>query len=475
MVKTPEHRTTLARGPGLRDTLAALRQGGTTAHAEIKQALVRAEACKSGFHAFSVIDWERALKAAADSDRRYAAGQPRPLEGLPIAVKDLIDTRGIETRYGSAAYLGHVPAADAEVVQTLVERGAIVVGKTTTHEFAWGVTTSSAAFGDTMNPLDTHRIPGGSSGGTAAAIAGGAVAAGLGTDTGGSVRIPAALCGVAGFKPTLGALPTRGIFPLAPTLDHPGILGRGVDDIIVLAEAFGIAIPDSDAWLSARLGVLAGIAPVPPEAAVAAAFDDAIARLGNVLTCEALHADDLFDGACEAFAGIVLAEAAMEHFRRNDAARIAACYSAETQGRLALAGDLVMRDYAKAQQIRHRLVRALRALLSTVDYLVLPTCPCLAPPHGTDSIAIGRWSGTVRQALMGYTAPFNLAGFPAISIPLPARDGALPAAMQVVARPGDDGALLKIALEIERLLQTSSSPDHPNLAGSALPSRRSTT
>ncbi|BDB26764.1 amidase [Cupriavidus sp. P-10] len=462
-MKTADYRPALAPSPGLRGTLAALRHGRTTAHAEIKQALVRAEACKRDFNAFSVIDWERALKAAADSDRRYEAGQPRPLEGLPIAVKDLIDTRGIETRYGSEAYLGHVPGADAEVVQALVERGAIVVGKTTTHEFAWGVTTASAAFGDTLNPLDTRRIPGGSSGGAAAAIAGGAVAAGLGTDTGGSVRIPAALCGVAGFKPTLGALPTRGIFPLAPTLDHPGLLGGGVDDIIVLAEAFGIAIPESDAWLSARLGVLAGIPPVPPEAAVAAPFDDAIARLGKVLSCEALPAVNLFDGAYEAFAGIVLAEAAMEHFRRNDAARIAASYSEATQGRLALAGDLLMGDYAQAQQTRHRLIRALRALLSTVDYLVLPTCPCLAPPHGADSITIDGWSGTVRQALMGYTAPFNLAGFPAISIPLPARDGSLPAAMQVVARPGDDGALLKIALEIERLLEAPSSPDH-NLA-----------
>lgn len=464
MVKAPDYHPAPARSPGLRDTLAALRDGRTTAHAQAKQALLRAEACKSDFHAFSVIDWERALKAAADSDRRYEAGQPRSLEGLPIAVKDLIDTRGIETRYGSEAYLGHVPGIDADVVQALAERGAIVIGKTTTHEFAWGVTTASAAFGDTLNPLDTARIPGGSSGGAAVAIAGGAVAAGLGTDTGGSVRIPAALCGVAGFKPTLGALPTRGIFPLAPTLDHPGLLGGGVEDIMVLAEAFGIALPESDAWLSARLGVLAGIPPVPAEAAVAAAFDSAIARLGNVLSCEPMHAAGLFDGAYEAFAGIVLAEAAMEHFRRNDAARIAACYSADTQGRLALAGDLVMRDYATAQQTRHRLTRALRALLSTVDYLVLPTCPCLAPPHGVDALAIDGWSGTVRQALMGYTAPFNLAGFPAISIPLPARDGGLPAAMQIVARPGDDGPLLKIALEIERLLLAPSSPDHPNLA-----------
>ncbi|WP_354684342.1 amidase [Cupriavidus necator] len=435
----------------------SLGKGRTTAYALTELTLSRAESSKKDFNAFSVIDWDCALKAAMESDRRYAAGQQRPLEGLPVAVKDLIDTRGIETRYGSLAYMGHVPDADADVVKALVDKGAIIVGKTTTHEFAWGVSTSSEAFGDTLNPLDRRLIPGGSSGGAAAAIAAGVVAGGLGTDTGGSVRIPAALCGVAGFKPTLGALSTRGIFPLAPTLDHPGMLGQGVDDIMVLAEAFDIAIPDSDAWLSARLGVMASLPPVQPSPAVSAAFDRAITRLREIFACESVDPADLFDGAYNAFASIVLTEASIEHFRRNDEARIAKHYSQETRQRLDLAKEMAIRDYAAAQQTRHRLMRRLRATMSTVDYLVLPTCPCLAPALDASSIAIGGWTGTVRQALMSYTAPFNLAGFPAISIPLPAASGTLPAAMQIVARPGDDGALLKIALEMERLLETVSS------------------
>lgn len=442
---------------GLRETLTNLGRGRTTAHALTELALARAEASKKDFNAFSVIDWDRALKAAAESDRRYTAVRPRPLEGLPVAVKDLIDTRGIETRYGSLAYMGHVPDADADVVRALVDMGAIIVGKTTTHEFAWGVTTSSAAFGDTLNPLDKRLIPGGSSGGAAAAIAAGVVAAGLGTDTGGSVRIPAALCGVAGFKPTLGALSTRGIFPLAPSLDHPGILGQGVDDIMVLAEAFDIAIPESDAWLSARLGVMEGIPPVPADTAVSTAFANAIETLRKIFACESVDAADLFEGVYDAFASIVLTEGSIEHFRRNDEARIAGHYSQETRQRLDLAKDMVIRDYAGAQQTRHRLICRLEATMATVDYLVLPTCPCLAPALDANAIAIDGWSGTVRQALMSYTAPFNIAGFPAISIPLFSTKGMLPAAMQIVARPGDDGALLRIALEIERMLQSDAS------------------
>src|SRR5262249_21866791 len=146
MVNTSDSRLSrvaLARAPRLRDMLSSLRSGGTTAYASTKLALGRAEACKTCFNAFSTIDSDRALEAATESDKRYAAGRPRQLEGLPVAIKDMIDTRGIETRYGSQAYLGHVPDSDADVVKVLVDQGAILIGKATTHEFAWGVTTSS--------------------------------------------------------------------------------------------------------------------------------------------------------------------------------------------------------------------------------------------------------------------------------------------------------------------------------------------
>ncbi len=446
------------RALGLRQTLATLGERRTTATALTMQALERAEACKRALNAFSVIDWGRALKAAADSDRHYAKGRPRSLEGLPIGVKDLIDTKGIETRYGSAAYVGHVPTCDADVVKQLTERGAIVIGKTTTHEFAWGVTTASLAFGDTLNPLDRTRTPGGSSGGAAAAIGYGAVAAGLGTDTGGSVRIPAALCGVVGFKPTFGTLSTKGVFPLAPSLDHPGLLGERVDDIIVLADAFHIEVPDNDAWVSARLGVIREISPIPLSAEVASNFDQAIARLGGAFAIEAIDKPNLFEGAYAAFAKLVLTEGGIEHFKRNDWGRIAAHYGTEVVERLELAKGVVLRDYARAQQMRMGFTSRLREVMATVDYLVLPTCPCHAPHLNETIVRAGAWTGSVREALMTYTAPFNLAGFPALSIPLFSPNCLLPASLQIVARPGDDGALLQIAQQIELMLCPGASP-----------------
>ncbi|SDD91867.1 aspartyl-tRNA(Asn)/glutamyl-tRNA(Gln) amidotransferase subunit A [Cupriavidus sp. YR651] len=445
---------TATQATGLRKTLRALAARRITATALTEQALEAAEASKRSLNAFSAIDWDRALKAAAESDRRYGENRQRPLEGLPIAIKDLIDTKGMETRYGSAAYLGNLPAADADIVRALVERGAIIIGKTTTHEFAWGVTTASARFGDTLNPLDRSRIPGGSSGGAAAAIAHGAVMAGVGTDTGGSVRIPAALCGVVGFKPTLGTLSTRGVFPLAPSCDHVGLLGEQVDDVVMLAEALHIEVPESDAWLSARLGVIREIAPVPLSPDIAAAFDGAMQRLAQIFACVNIGTSGLFDAVFDAFASIVLIEGGIEHFRRNDWDRIATHYNPETVDRLKRAETMDLRAYAAAQQTRRQFTARLHEVMSTVDYLVLPTCPCIAPHLDASNVSIGAWTGTVREALMTYTAPFNIAGFPAISIPLPTGDHSLPAALQIVARPGDDGALLQIAQQMEQMLQT---------------------
>nr|WP_245179452.1 amidase [Cupriavidus sp. LEh25] len=448
----------------MRHALEALARRQVTATGLVEEALRRAQASKQSLNAFAAIDRDRALQAAAESDRRYGAGSQRPLEGLPIAIKDLIDTKGIETLYGSAASRGNVPAADADIVKTLTESGAIVIGKTTTHEFAWGVTTASPNFGDTLNPLDRSRIPGGSSGGAAAAIADGAVMAGVGTDTGGSVRIPAALCGVVGFKPTLGTLSTRGVFPLAPTCDHVGLLGRQVDDVLVLAAAVGIEIPCSDARPSARLGIVRHIAPVPLSPEIARAFDDAVERLAQRFACVDLggtgHFDPMFDAVFDTFAAIVLIEGGIEHFRRHDWDRIATHYNPETVDRLRRAQTMDLRAYAAAQQARRHFTARLHEVMSTLDYLVLPTCPCTAPPRDAATVDIGNWAGTVREALMTYTAPFNVAGYPAISIPLPSRNGGLPASLQIVARPGGDGALLRVAQQMESLLGTVSDRFH---------------
>jgi aspartyl-tRNA(Asn)/glutamyl-tRNA(Gln) amidotransferase subunit A len=432
------------------ETLCLLAEGGITTIDLVRQALKAAEACQSDVNAFSVIAHESAIKAAEISDARYATRTPRLLEGLPIVVKDLIDTEGLETRYGSAAYLGNIPKADAEVVRILRECGAIVIGKTTTHEFAWGVTTSNPFFGDTLNPRNPAHIPGGSSGGTAAAIAYGAVSAGLGTDTGGSVRIPAALCGVAGMKPTKGRLPSIGIFPLAHTFDHPGLMGGCVGDISVLAKAFGIEAPRTDA--PPQVAFINGIRPVPLHYDVAQGFEHARAMLDRHFRCVALVEDDLFDGVFAAFAGVVLTEGSIVHFARSDDATIQRDYTPETIERLDHAKSVSIGEYANWQRARRAFTNRFLDAMSSVDFLFLPTCPCVAPRTNQTEMQIGHWRGTIREALMAYTAPFNVSGFPAVSIPLPSPPDALPCAIQLVGRPGKDGELLQFSQKVETIL-----------------------
>ncbi len=436
--------------PSLRAARSALLKGQLTSVDLVTDALSAAQLCQESHNSFSVIAAEHALDAARRSDRKRAGERIGSVEGLPIAVKDLIDTAAIETRYGSKAYLGHVPVADAAVVAKLKEQGAVIIGKTTTHEFAWGVTTESSSFGDTRNPHDPARIPGGSSGGMAAAAAGGAVAAGLGTDTGGSVRIPAALCGVVGFKPTKGLWSLEGIFPLSPSLDHPGLIGRSVDDVVLLADALGMDPTCSDGRIP-RVSILSGLIGLPPSAQVRALFEDAMARLRPEVIIDPRPLAYMFEGAFDMFSTIVLAEAGTYHFGLNDEAKFAD-YEPETRSRLDIAKAVTIGSYANSLQRRRGFVAELDHQMREIDFLILPTTPCTAPRRGEPVITIGEWTGSVREALMTYTAPFNLAGLPAISLPLPVGAGELPAGLQIVGRRGADAALLKFACTVETLL-----------------------
>ncbi|MND55337.1 Glutamyl-tRNA(Gln) amidotransferase subunit A [compost metagenome] len=266
------------------------------------------------------------------------------------------------------------------------------------------------------------------------------------------MRIPAALCGVVGFKPTFGRLSTQGIFALAPSLDHPGLLGANVDDVSVLASALGIVLPGGEQVESPRFGVIRAIEPVPLSAEVATSFERAIKTLGQRYRCDEVQAPGLFEGAFQAFAGIVLTEGGVAHFSHHNWDFIAEHYGAETVDRLERARQVTLSDYGNWQQTRRHFTAKLASAMANVDYLVLATCPCTAPRVEQATLSIGAWQGTVREALMTYTAPFNLAGFPAISIPLPLQQGYLRAGLQVVARPGDDGGLLHVAQKLERLL-----------------------
>ncbi|WP_332303204.1 amidase [Rhizobium sp. GR12] len=439
--------------PSIGGLLAELNRGAISPAGVVDDAIREARHCQAAVNAFAEIDEIGARDAASEAEHRYREGRTRTLEGVVIAVKDMIDTRGVPTRYGSMAYVDHVPGKDAEVVRTLKDSGAIIVGKTTTHEFAWGVTTSSPDFGDTLNPHDHSRIPGGSSGGMAAAVAYGAVRAGLGTDTGGSVRIPAALCGVVGFKPTYGRLPLGGVFPLASSLDHVGVLGQTVDDVARVCKPMGI---DSNTVLSPprkRIGVFRQIGRVPLSSDVAESFDTACACLRLQYDLVELDGDNLFSQCFAAFAGIVLSEGGVAHFARHDISFIAANYGRETASRLKLSAAVELAQYANWQQTRRRFMEDIDRMISNFDLLITPTCPCVAPRIGAEEVAIGPWSGSIREALMTYTVPFNLAGLPAISLPIPGSwNEGLPVGLQAIAKRGSDEDLLVAAMEIERLV-----------------------
>jgi aspartyl-tRNA(Asn)/glutamyl-tRNA(Gln) amidotransferase subunit A len=445
--------------PSIGRLLAELAAGAISPVDVIDDAICYARNCQAEVNAFAEIDEIGARHAASHGERRYGERQARPLEGIAIAVKDMIDTGGISTRYGSIVHMDHVPGNDAEVVRVLKDNGAIVVGKTTTHEFAWGVTTSSKAFGDTLNPHDHSRIPGGSSGGMAAAVAYGAVRAGLGTDTGGSVRIPAALCGVVGFKPTYGRLPLAGVFPLAISLDHIGLLGQTVEDVARVCRPLGIDSESGHSPRRKRIGVFRQVGKVPLASGVAESFDTACAALRSEHDLVELDGADLFARCFASFAGIVLSEGGAVHFRRHDLAFITKHYEQETASRLKLAAAVELAEYADCQETRRRFTEDIERVIAQFDVLITPTCPCIAPRIGAEEVTIGHWNGSIREALMTYTAPFNLAGLPAISLPIQVcRNDGLPVGLQIIAKRGCDEDLLAAATEIEGLLTRRGSP-----------------
>ncbi|HVL83142.1 MAG TPA: amidase, partial [Pseudonocardia sp.] len=381
------------------------------------------------------LDPDRALADAAERAAELARGQWRgPLHGVAIGVKDLIDVAGLPTRAGSAVLADAPPAAvDAPVVARLREAGAVVVAKLHTHEFAYGPTGDVAAGGPARNPHDPARITGGSSSGSAAAVAAGYLPLALGTDTGCSVRTPAALCGVIGLKPTRGRLPTGGVFPLSETCDHVGFLTADVHgasvvwDVLSRADGTGGGIqpPGVD-------GVRVGV-PVDPywrtadpvlEQAATAAVARLAARGAHVVEIATPGIDEL----AATYAPIVGAEAYATHAawlrdRPQD-------YQAATRERIERFAKLPARAYVDAQRARVRLTGELRRALDGVDVLVLPTTRLRATPIGTSTVEVDGVPVPVWSSLLALTLPFDLTGWPAVSVPVPV--AGLPAGVQVV-------------------------------------------
>ena len=436
---------------------AALASGEISVAELVEQSLQAIEQHQSWTNAFIRIDAEAARTAARHADRARKGSAPRgPLYGVPISLKDLIDVAGQPTTAASRVLKDQVAAEDAPVVQRLRAAGAILIGKTNLHEFAFGTTSEESAWGPVRHPLDAARSAGGSSGGSAAAVATGMGLASIGSDTGGSIRIPAAACGVVGLKPSFGEVPTAGVVPLSVSLDHVGPLARTVQDAAWVWEAL-VSRP-SEPLVPAeirglRLSQLNGyFSWLAPE--VHSAFEQALEdlrRAGVEVRDDRIAGADAIAGA---YVNLVLPEAAAWHARHL--ARQGADYTPGVRTRIESGRAISAVDYLKAREMAVTLRQQVDAALADRDALVLPTLPILAPLLGTDDIVVDPERGErlpVRAAMLRQTQLFNLTGHPAISLPL--RTDGLPIGLQLVGRRDETAALLNVAAAVEAILDGS--------------------
>ena len=426
--------------------------GDVTAEGLTEQCLARIAERNPAVNAFIAVLADDALAQARDTDREIAAGRRRgPLHGIPVSLKDLIDVGGVPTTAASHVRDGHVAQADAAVVTRLREAGAIIIGKTNLHEFAFGTTNEESAFGPVHHPLDATRSPGGSSGGSAAAVLDGMCYASIGTDTGGSIRIPAAACGLVGLKPALGEISTAGVVPLSHTLDHVGPICRSVADAALVYGALkgatqGQRITPSMAR-GLRIGVLRGYFTALLDPQVATAFDAGCQRLRaagvELEDVEVPHAGDI----AAVYLHIVLVEAAALHARTLESR--GADYTAPVRLRLEMGRYILGEDYVRALRGRDVLRGEVDTLLAGRAGLLLPSVAVPATKLGVTAVRIGGSDEPVRNITLRLTQLFNVTGHPAITMPCGTTVEGLPVGAQLVGHGLQTSALLQLATSLE--------------------------
>ena len=428
-------------------------RGDDSVTQRITETLERIADRNPSLNAFITVLEAAAMAQAHVLDAELRQGRSRgPLHGLPISIKDLIDVAGVATTAASRLRLGHIAQADATVVSRLRDAGAVIIGKCNLHEFALGITNEESAFGPARHPRDPNRSPGGSSGGSAAAVAAALGWASIGTDTGGSIRIPAAACGVVGLKPTFGEIPTHGVVPLSVSLDHVGPLAASVRDAWML---FGVlnnsgSLPASTAPASVtelRLGRLGGYFEELLDAGVRRMFSNAVDRLRDAGA--SVHDVRIPDAPriAETYVNVALPEAFAFHATNLETHREE--YSDGVRQRLEMGRHVSSETYADAQRMRGKFRESIDAVLARCDVLVLPTLPVPAPMIGADTVDIDGVAKMVRPMMLRLTQLFNLTGHPAISLPCGNTPDGLPCGLQLVGRRQATVDLLAVALSCE--------------------------
>jgi len=460
----------------------AYRRGGLTPTAVAEAYLARIDALDGRVGAYLTVMREQALAAARESELRWRAGKPLgPLDGVPVALKDVLCTRGVRTTCGSKMLEAFVPPYDATVVARLRAAGAVILGKTNMDEFAMGSSTEHSAFHPTRNPWDLARVPGGSSGGSAAAVAGGLAAGSFGSDTGGSIRQPAAFCGVVGMKPTYGRVSRYGLVALASSLDQIGPFAQDVRDAALLLgvvaghdrrDATSIAAPVPDYIAELPKGV-AGLTLGLPDEYFIDGMDPDVERVvrAAIEVLKGLGARvervslPTTKHSLAAYYLILPAEAS-SNLARYDGVKFglrvpgrdlvemesrtrAAGFGAEVKRRImlgtyALSAGYYDAYYGKAQSVRTLVRREFAAAFARVDLIVAPTTPNVAFKHGEKEDPLSMYLNDV------FTIPGNLSGIPGVSVPCGFSGAGLPIGLQVLGRPLDEARVLRAAYAYEQ-------------------------
>jgi aspartyl-tRNA(Asn)/glutamyl-tRNA(Gln) amidotransferase subunit A len=447
----------------IREAAESLRRRRVSAVELTTASLSRIERSNPTLRAFITVTAERALQQARQADSELAAGKDRgPLHGIPVAVKDLFYTRGVLTTAGSPIYRNFVPHEDAFAVARLEAAGAVMAGKLNMHELAYGITSANPHFGAVANPWNARHSPGGSSGGSGAAVAAGLVYTALGTDTGGSIRIPASFCGTVGLKPTYGRVSRRGVLPLSWSLDHVGPLTSSVRDAGLVLNAIAghdaadasssrrpvvDFVPDEDcAVRGLRIGFPQNFFFERLDVDVELCVRGAIARLESLgAEVKPVTLPDI--AALNAVGRMMLlceASALLEPHLKNRGQFGPDVLALLDQGRL-----LPATDYIHAQRLRKQMQREFAQVWSSVDCLVAPTTPNTAPRIGDATIKLGGIEEDVRLATTRLVRSINLLGLPALSIPCGLSGSGLPVGLQIIGPPFEEALILRVGAALE--------------------------